>query len=152
MADSSTTELEGALIQFEKAVLSPVVPGELSDWTKEAFESTEELPAILAENAQSVHDEIYDTISAADSEMLPRIASLQAEDDAIIASARELLEMAKTVRTVAGSVVPDEERARKLVDGFTTAASALIIRVKKQELGIEVWLQESQTRDRGVKD
>jgi hypothetical protein len=152
MADSSTTELEAVLIQFEKAVLSPVVPGELSDWTKEAFERTEELPAVLAENAKSVHDEICDTISVADPEMLPRIESLHAEDDAIIASARELLEMAKTVRTVAGSVVPDEERARKLVDGFTTAASALIIRVKKQELGIEVWLRESQTRDRGVKD
>lgn len=152
MAGTSTTEIETALIQFERAVLSPVVPGELSDWAKEAFESTKELPTILAEYAQSAHHEIYDTIATADPEMLPRMESLQAEDDAIIASGRELLEMAKTVRTVAGSVVPDEERARKLLDGFTTAASALIIRVKKQELGIEVWLHESQTRDRGVKD
>ena len=49
------------------------------------------------------------------------------------------------MRTVAGSIVPDEERARKLLDGFLAAAAALIIRVKKQELGIEVWLRESQT-------
>lgn len=152
MADSSTTALEAVLTQFERAVLSPVVPGELSDWTKETFERTEELQAALAENAQSVHDEVYETIAATDAEMLPKVEQLEAEDDAILASAGEVLEMAKTMRTVAGSIVRDEERARKLVDGFLTAAAALIIRVKKQELGIEVWLRESQTRDRGVKD
>lgn len=152
MADTSTTQLEATLVQFEKAVLSPVVPGELSDWTKEAFEKTEELHTVLSEHATSIHDEVYDTISTADPEMLPRVELLQVEDDAINAIARELLEMAKTMRTVAGSVVPDEERARKLLDAFLTAASALIIRVKKQERGIDVWLQESQTRDRGVKD
>jgi hypothetical protein len=152
MADSSTTTLEAVLTQFEKAVLSPVVPGELAEWTNAALERTEELQAALAENAISVHHELYETIAEADPEMLSKVEQLQAEDDAILASAGEVLEMAKTMRTVAGSIVPDEERARKLLEGFLAAAAALIIRVKKQELGTEVWLRESQTRDRGVKD
>jgi len=146
------TDLDAALTQFEKAVLSPVVPGELPEWTAEAFYSTEELQTALAENAKSVHDEVYETIAAADPEMLPKGAQLQAEDGAINKSTHEVLEIAKTMRTLAGSVDSDEEKARKPLDGFLTAAAALLIRVKKQELAIEVWLRESQTRDRGVKD
>ena len=87
MADSSTTALEAVLTQFERAVLSPVVPGELSDWTNETFQRTEELQAVLAENSQSVHDEVYETIAAGDAEMLPKVEQLQAEDDAILACA-----------------------------------------------------------------
>jgi hypothetical protein len=140
------------LARFEQAVLSPVVPGELAEWTDEAYRSIEALRSTLEESAKTVHREIYKTIADADPEMLARVEKLQDEDDELLVAVNELLEKAKTVRTVGGTVEPDEERAHKSLDGFVKAAEAILIRVKKQEQSIDVWQRESETRDRGVKD
>jgi hypothetical protein len=152
MEDTSKPPLAQVLARFENAVLSPVIPGELADWAEEAFHSTAELKYALDANDKTGHREIYQTIADSDPEMLARVEQLQGEDDELVAAANELFAMAKTMRTVGGTVERDEERASKLLQGFVAAAGALLVRVKKQEKALEVWLRESQTRDKGVKD
>ena len=147
-----TLTFNEVITQFERALFSPVMPGELVEWSDTAFRSTDQLQSALAENVNSEHEQIFEEIAANDPEMLSRVERLQAEDDAIAASVRELVEMGRTIRTMGAAVNSDEDSARKSLDGFVKAAEALYVRIKKQELAIEIWLQESQTRDRGVKD
>jgi hypothetical protein len=147
-----TLNFDEVLTQFERALLSPVIPGELTEWSETALRNTDQLQSALADNAKSGHEQIFEEIAANDPEMLPRIERLEAEDDSIAASVRELIEMGRTIRTMGAAVNSDEDSARKSLEGFVKAAESLYVRIKRQELAIEVWLQESQTRDRGVKD
>jgi hypothetical protein len=98
------------------------------------------------------HASIFETIADSDPEMLGRVEKLEAEDDALLKLIGEAHSQAKTLQTLGAAVGRDEERASKLQKAFTAAAESLVLRLKKQELAIEVWLTESQTRDRGVKD
>jgi hypothetical protein len=152
MPTPQCTSVDEALTAFERAVLSPVVAGELAHWSKAALESVEQLEHVFVDDVKSQHASIYETISDTDAEMLGKVQKLQAEDDAILLCVRETHEIAKTLQAVGAAVEPDEEKAANLVKSFVKAAELLTIRLKKQELAINVWLQESLTRDRGVKD
>jgi hypothetical protein len=152
MANTKLTDLDESIAAFERAVFSPAVPGELVTWSAAARKSLEQLQSDVTENSEVHHAPIYDTISDADPEMLGRVQQLQAEDDALVRCIGETLEIAKTLYSVATAVDRDEVKAASLKDGFIKAAEAVSIRLKKQELAIDVWLQEAQTRDRGVKD
>jgi hypothetical protein len=152
MADTKITCLDETIAAYERAVFSPAVPGELVTWTAEAQKSLKQLQEAVVENAELRHSPIYDMISDTDPEMLGKVQQLEAEDDALLQRIGETIEIAKTLYSVATAVDRDEAKANNLKDGFIKAAEAVSIRLKKQELAIDVWMQESQTRDRGVKD
>ena len=152
MSTPQCTTVDEALTVFERAVFSPVVAGELASWSKAALQSVEQLEQVLEDDVRGQHDSIFETISDTDAEMLGKVQKLQSEDDAILLCVRETREIAKTLQAVGAAVEPDEEKAANLVKSFVKAAELLTIRLKKQELAINVWLQESLTRDRGVKD
>jgi hypothetical protein len=152
MPTPDCASLEEAITAFERAVLSPMVAGELASWSKAALESVEQLERVLKDDVRGQHESIFETISDTDAEMLGKVQKLQSEDDAIHLCVRETREIAKTLQAVGAVVEPDEEKAANLVKRFVKAAELLTIRLKKQELAINVWLQESLTRDRGVKD
>ena|SRR5260221_4233546 len=152
MANTQLSRLDEAIATFEHAVFSPVVPGELVEWSRLALESVEKLQRAVVENAEFNHESIFDTISESDPEMFAHVQKLQAEDQALLQCLQETLKIAKTLQTVATAVDRDEVKAAEFVKGFVKSAESLSVRLKKQEIAIDVWLQESQTRDRGVKD
>lgn len=152
MANPTTTPLDEAITSFEQTALSPVVAGELSNWAKAALQSVEQLEHVLVQDVKAQHESIFGTISDTDAEMLTRVQKLQAEDDGIFHCVRETHEIGRTLQSVGATVEPDEEKAANIVKAFVKSAELLIIRLKKQELAVNLWLQESMTRDRGVKD
>jgi hypothetical protein len=152
MLTPDCTSLEAAIAAFERAVLSPMVAGELTSWSEAALQSVEQLEEVFVNDIKAQHASIFETISETDAEMLGKVQKLQAEDDALRLCVRETHELAKTLQAVGAAVEPDEEKAANLAKSFVKAAELLTIRLKKQELAINVWLQESLTRDRGVKD
>jgi hypothetical protein len=152
MTRAQLSKIDSAIADFEQTVFSPVLPGELADWTKRALKSVEQLQAAMLENSTVEHARIFEEISESDPEMLSRVQNLQSEDDSLLQCVRETIEIAKSLQTVGTAVERDELQARKQMEGFVKAAESLSIRLKKQELAVNAWLQESQTRDRGVKD
>jgi hypothetical protein len=154
MTDTHTQlqKLDDILAVFERAVLSPVVPGELVEWASAGLASVEDLQSAVANNVEFCHASIFKTISETDPEMLAQVDQLEAEDDSLLASLHETHEFAKTVHTLATAVDRDEEKATIVLKEFVKAAESIDVRLRKQEIAIDLWLRESQTRDRGVKD
>lgn len=144
--------LDEALWEFEQAVLSPVVPGELVSWTESATAATATLQQALKQRVSDDHPRVLDAIAEADTELISRVEQLREEDTHLVESIAEVREAADRMHSLADDVEPQEDVFSELLDWFQTKAEGLAIRIKKQEQAIDTWYQEASQRDRGPVD
>src|SRR5437870_2463053 len=76
-------ELKTALANFETALLTPIVSGELATWIEELQTGWSEASAQIHYHIKHLHPRQYDEIAQQDPELLPRVELLKAEDEAI---------------------------------------------------------------------
>lgn len=152
VSTDNVEQFEDALREFEEAVLSPVVPGELVRWTETTAKSTAALRSTLATRISSDHASVLNSIAEADPELIPRVELIRVEDEALGARANEMAEAAEQLHSMAEVMEPEEEDFKVLMKHFLTAAEKFASRVKIQEQAITTWYVESQQRDRGLVD
>jgi seryl-tRNA synthetase len=145
-------ELHDALEAFETALNTPVVSGELEDWTTALASAWRALRGAVEDQLQGPHHAQLKEIGKQDPELLPRVEQLKQEDQGIDRQLGELSERIDRLSAKAPQIEPnegkaDDERTRVMSDGV-----AFINRVRKQEVGIQTWFLEAFNRDLGVGD
>ena len=156
MADHSTTsadhELQDALRRLEGYLETPVVPGELEDWTQNVVAAWQEVDHRLETHIRDHHREQLSKIAEEDTEMLAHVERLRDEDVQIVDRFLELSRQVERLAERAPKIEPHEQRADAAIEQLVEQGLAWIIRVRKQEAAISTWFGEAFNRDRGVAD
>jgi hypothetical protein len=145
-------DLKPALERFETCLLSPVVPGELAEWTNEVKDAWCECVAQIREHIREFHPRQYKQISKEDPELLPRTEKLQAADAELEEDCEEFDRAVRRFAEHAPKFEPDEEKIAGHVKSLVDAGVVLVTSVRKQEAAVQTWFIEAFTRDRGVAD
>jgi len=142
--------LAATLSKLETALLSPVVAGELSNWTRTVQETAATLAVELASYLRTVSHVQYAAIAETDPEMSVQVEALIRNDQQLLeqlASFHEelhaLAEAAAHIKKNEGKLVEQRQR----VEG---KGIALILSIKKQQAAATTWFAEAHFRDRGV--
>lgn len=146
------TELPAALTAFETTVSTPIISGELADWMERVRTSWEEASTQIQHNLEYSHPQQYDEMGEEDAELLPKIESLKAEDEAIEQERARIAEMIERDARHVPKLEPDEAKAQKHVQSLIDESLAFVTRVRKQEVAVQTWLVEAFQRDRGAGD
>jgi len=142
-----------SLKNFETTLETPIVSGELMDWSETATHACEELGAILCNELQDKHAELFSRMLKEDNEMGSRVESLRAID-------RELCQedwfgVQRSLNQVfnsAGAVKSDESKVDNQLQKAVELALAFVIKARTQETAISTWFMEAFNRDRGGGD
>lgn len=145
-------DLKPSLERFETCLLSPVIPGELADWTLEVKASWEDCVARIREHIAELHPRQYKQISKEDPELLPKTEKLQEADAELEEDCEEFDRAVRRFAEHAPKFEPDEEKIAGHVKSLVEAGVVLVTSVRKQEAAVQTWFLEAFTRDRGVAD
>ena len=145
-------ELKTALADFETSLGTPIVSGDLAAWAEVAKKAWDEASAQLHYHVKHLHPRQYDEISQQDPELLPRIESLKAEDDAIEQQREQIAQVVNRVAQHVPKLEPDEEKAQGHVKTLVDDGTAFLARARKQEVAVQTWYVEAFNRDRGAVD
>ncbi len=147
-----TDTLTVQLAAWERALETPIVPGELVGWLAAIQEGTVAIGPLLKDRIQQEHPRLFDEIESQDMELACRIERHREEDTAILHDFTRIEHHLAELTSLAANIEPREDRLLKHVGEFGQKGIALILRVRKQEVAIENWLIEAFFRDRGVRD
>ena len=150
--DKSHDDLKTVLTTFETNLLTPSVSGELESWLEGVQKSWEEASTQIHFHVKHLHPRQYDEISKQDSELLPRIEQLQAEDEAIEQQREQLSQSIGRVGQHVPKMEPDEEKAQKYTKSIVDQGNAFLTQVRKQEVAVQTWYVEAFNRDGGAVD
>lgn len=145
-------DLRPSIERFETCLLSPVVPGELADWTMELKDAWCECLAQIREHIGELHPRQYSQISKQDPELLPKTEKLQDADAELEEDCEEFDRALHRFAEHAPKFEPDEEKISGHVKSLAEAGVVLVTSVRKQEAAVQTWFVEAFTRDRGVAD
>ena len=149
---NSETELRDALASFETSVATPIVSGELPDWTDKLQNAWLEASAQVHYHVKHLHPRQYQEISDEDPALFQQVELLKAEDDEIERQREKLNERVTRVAAHAPEVEPDEGKANNQLQALIDEALAFIMRARKQEVAVQTWYVEAFNRERGGGD
>ena len=147
------SERRDALEAFETALATPLVEGEMAEWSRLVQHTWSRVAALVRFQLDVVHRKQFKEIAETDPEMFKRVEELESEDVEIRAQLDNLAVAISHVswapqaaeRTPAATVSDVQQR---IID----AGIAFVVQVRKQEVAINTWFQEAFNRDRGVGD
>ncbi len=145
-------DLKTALANFETNLVTPIVEGELTSWIEHVKTGWSEASAQIHYHIKHLHPRQYDEIGKQDPELLPRIETLKAEDEAIEQQREQLATTMNRVTQHAPKLEPDEGKAQKHTQTLVDDGTAFLTRVRKQEAAVQTWYVEAFNRDRGAVD
>ena len=142
-----------AIEDFETALETPVMSGEMIDWVTAAQHACEHLGGLLRDEVQRKHADLYSRISREDPELSSRVEKLRAVDeqlsgvdfDKVQFSLAQLLNQAQSAEQDELQVKLPRTEAIKL-------ALAFVISARTQETTIATWYGEAFNRDSGSGD
>jgi hypothetical protein len=144
--------LNEALMRLERALLTPVIPGELEDWVQAAQTATAALAEPLQRYVQSILHPQYAEIAKTDPEMLTHVEQLIAADKTILAGYQQFLSTMGDLVQRAPTAKKDETKVSALLAQVEKDGTALILGIRKQQAAASAWLDEALYRDRGPVD
>jgi hypothetical protein len=145
-------DLNPTLEQFETCLLSPVVPGELSDWCDEVETAWSEAVGRVRKHVRELHPRQYQEMSSEDPELLPRTEKLQEDDRSLEEECDEFDRALHRFVEHAPKFEPDEEKIAGHAQTLIDAGVELLTNIRRQEAAVQTWYVEAFTRDRGVAD
>jgi len=145
-------DLKPSLERFETCLLSPVVPGELAEWTREVQDAWHACFTQIRRHLHEFHPRQYAQISKEDPELLPKTEKLQDADAELGEDSAEFDRAVRRFAEHAPKFEPDEEKIAGHVKSLVDAGVVLVTSVRKQEAAVQTWFLEAFTRDRGVAD
>jgi hypothetical protein len=144
--------LKAALDTFERSLISPIISGDMVGWFEEVEESWREAASQIHFQTKHLHPRRYEEIAQQDSELLPRIDLLKAEDGAIEAEREKFNQGVSRLAEHIPKLEPDEEKAQKYTNTLSDEGVAFIARIRKQAVAVQTWYIEAFNRDRGAVD
>ncbi len=150
LESASDHEMHQSMQHLEKALLSPVVSGELTEWVETVAQALREFGPAWVENIKNVVRPQYKQIARTDEDLLPRVEQMIQEEHQLQEDLVEFENMLSDLATRAEDVDNDELKAMNHKTRVERDGVALLIRIKKQEAAASTWLQEALYRDRGV--
>lgn len=142
-----------ALEDFETSLERPVLSGELIDWVTTALRAHQHLGALLREDVQLAHADLYAMILRQDTDLSSRVAELRATDEQLLH-----IEFGKIglilshLNDRAQASAQDEEKADILRVEVVRQGLAFVIGARTQETAITTWFSEAFNRDCGSGD
>ena len=149
---NSENELREALASFETSVATPIVSGDLPDWTDKVQKAWSEASAQVHYHVKHLHPRQYDEISNEDPALFQQVELLKAEDDAIERDREKLNQSVTSVATHAPKLEPDEGKANRHIQSLIDDAMAFVMRARKQQVAVQTWYVEAFNRERGGGD
>ncbi len=146
------SKLLDALAKLEFCLESPVVPGEMDDWTSMVQESFAEVEPLLKETVEKEHPKKLKQISQDDPGLHRRVTQLKEQDQESMSQVKQIRTQLDQIANKAEIIEPDEARLEDRLQEFIDKALEFILHVRKQEVAIDTWLLEALERDRGVVD
>lgn len=146
-------KLRAALEALEMALATPLVEGELSEWSRHLQNVWNEAAALVRLQIDVIHTKQFEEIGKADPEMFKRIEEMEREDEAIrgqlatLTKSVEFLNRRLPVAEGDPTAPVNDEQNRVVNDGL-----AFVTRVRKQEVVVTTWLLEAFRRERGIAD
>jgi hypothetical protein len=144
--------LNEALAQLERALLTPVIPGELDSWVQTVRQAAEALVVPLDEFIHGILHRQYAEIAKADQEMLFRVEQLIATDQGILTTYELFRAKVANLAERASAVLKDEKKVAAPLADVEQEGTALILAIRKQQAAAAAWLDEALYRDRGPVD
>jgi hypothetical protein len=148
----TAADLNETLAVLETALLTPVVSGELESWARTAQQAATELERRLPPYLRSVLHPQYAEIARSDSELLPRVEQLIAEDQNLLLEQSAFCDRMNAFAQRAAQVKKDETQVAAERVQLEQEGIGLIVRIKKQRAAADTWLAEANYRDRGPVD
>jgi hypothetical protein len=145
-------ELRSALAAFETSVTSPVVSGDLVDWTEKVAKSWNEASTRIHFQLKHSHPRQFEEIANADAALLRQVELMRSEDEAIEADREKLSQTVSRIAHHVPKMEPDEAKAQPHIHALLDQAIPLIARVRKQEVTVQTWFAEAFNRERGGGD
>lgn len=147
-----TQAFQDALAALEKALETPLVPGELESWVQETQGAADEAARLLDRQIEVVHRDVLAEIEEQDAGLEARVEEVRQGDR----TSRELL------RTFQGrlgdlaarveQIEPDEKQAEGAIVAVVEIGLKFVIHARTQETALETWLLEAFDRDTGTVD
>jgi hypothetical protein len=151
-AGHSAQELTDALTRLETALLSPVVSGELEDWSKSVEEATAALAQRLPPYVTAVLHPQYAEIAKTDGELLTRVEQLIAEDQNVLLDLEAFRAQVGDFAKRASQIKKDEAQVADERSKLEQKGIEFIVRVRRQRAAADTWMAEANYRDRGPVD
>jgi hypothetical protein len=149
---SPEAELKSALDAFETCLIRPIVSGELSPWINEVRKSWAEAATQVHFHTKHLHPRQYEAMAKQDSELLPRVELLRADDAAIEEQREQIGQSVVRVVQHLPKLEPNEEKAQKHIKSLIDDGVAFAARVRKQSVAVQTWYVEAFYRDSGGVD
>lgn len=141
-----------ALTQFERELLTPVVPGELADWFDKVTATAESLSAAMWQHTETLFNTEYPDIAAEDPELMGQVEQLVRKDSDCLKGLADLLDELARVRLFVPKCEPDEAKMRNTLETFIQHGLQWIMCAKRQQKSRETWFAEALYRERGGGD
>ena len=142
-----------ALEKFERALETPVVPGELTAWTGDAKGLCDKIGELLQTYVVQKHTESFSRILRQDIELGHRVENLREIDSRLLhVDFPSLNQKLGELDTRAPAVQPNESKLGSSVEEVVQEGLAFVIAARTQETAIETWYMEAFTRDCGSGD
>jgi len=152
-SDHNQSAFLESLKTFETTLETPIVSGELMEWSETAKHACEKMGEILCNQLQDKHSELFARILKEDDEMGSRVESLRAIDRELCQE--DWIGVQRSVNLIldrAGGVGSDESKVTEQLKMAVEQALVFVIKARTQETAIATWFMEAFNRDRGVGD
>jgi len=149
---ATDTDTKQLLAELERALQTPLVPGELVRWSASVKKALDELLPALRETINEKHEKHFNEIVAQDEGMHAKVERMQQEDAAILQQLEQFKTQVENLQQSAEELEPEEQRLEESRQEMVDAGLKLVLRTRSQEVAVETWLSEALARDRGEVD
>lgn len=144
--------LSAALADFERALDTPLVPGELDSLLQEIRAASQRLGPVLRMAADHEYPKLFEAITEQDIELGPRVARSRDDLAAIVDQHARLDGEIAELADAAEAIEPREEKFAEHLDRLVREGLEWVMAVRRFQVAVDTWHQEAFLRDRGVGD
>ncbi|MEO8498662.1 MAG: hypothetical protein ABI614_26675, partial [Planctomycetota bacterium] len=142
-----------AIEDFETALETPTMSGEMIDWVTAAQHACEHLGGLLHNEVQRQHADLYSRISREDPELASRVEKLRAVDEQLSGVDFDNVKLSlEQLHDRTQSAEQDEAKVELRQADAIKLALAFVISARTQETTIATWYGEAFNRDSGDGD
>lgn len=146
------TDLKEAIDRLERALLTPVLSGEVVQWVTTAQEATACLDEVLQPFLNDVLHSEYSEIAKSDNELLSRVEQMVAEERKLLERKENFQRLLQHLAERAPHVHSDEAKVADERLKVEREGVAILTDLKRLQTAASTWLQEAVYRDRGPVD
>ena len=146
----SSTSLASELVEFERELGAPLVPGELDSWLQNVRQGVGRVAPLLRRRLELEHADVLKQILHQDIELAARVQQMKDASAALLEQFSDFERQIEVVSKAASQGEKLEEKFASHLPAFSQKGIDVITQIRKQEVALETWFGEAFLRDRGV--